>query len=64
MTYTWTLELELDIAVKYCIEFAKQEAVCLNKDGRRDFIHDNIINDGRTAEDVDRNWKEVEEKQI
>ena len=59
-------ELELDIAVKYCVEFAKQEPLCTNKEnglGRKEFIHNNEAKDEITVEDVEIYWKEVEANQ-
>ena len=55
-------ELELDIAVKYFVEFAKQDAWCTNKEnglGKNEFIHDNKVKEKITLENVEIDWKEV-----
>ena len=61
-----THELELDIAVKYCVEYAKQEAFCYNNEngfGIKKIIHDNKTKDEVTVEDVEIDWKTVEANQ-
>ena len=61
-----TLELELDIAVKYCVESAKQAAFCINNEKRlerKEINHDNKTNDEVTVEDVEIDWKGVEANQ-
>jgi hypothetical protein len=61
-----THELELDIAVKYCVEYAKQEAFCINNENRvrmKKIIDDNKTKDEVNVEDVEMDWKEVEANQ-
>ena len=61
-----THDLELDIAVKYCVEYAKQEAFCINNEkrlGRKEINHDKKTNDEVTVEDVEIDWKTVEANQ-
>ena len=54
-------ELELDIAVKYCVEYAKQEALGLNN-GERNNVSSDAADD-LVLEDVDIDWKAVDAKQ-
>ena len=63
-------ELELDIAVRYCVEYAKQEALGVDKDDsfekKKDFSRSSkkeIPNDGLVLEDVEIDWKNVEARQ-
>ena len=58
-------ELELDIAVKYCVEYAKQDAQGLNTTEKTNVSDDKITNAAEELilEDVDIDWKAVEAKQ-
>lgn len=52
-------ELQLDIAVKYCVEYAEEEALGLNNGERKNVFGDAA--DDLVLEDID--WKAVDAKQ-
>ena len=56
-------QLELDIAVKYCVEYAKQEALAFSRDNEERLDKKTSTQDGLELEDIDVDWKTVEAKQ-
>ena len=54
-------ELQLDIAVKYCVEYAEEEALGLNNGERKNVSSDAA--DDLVLEDIDIDWKAVDAKQ-